>query len=397
MNKKFTPLLLAAIALGMSAKAANLHFLDLVETTTGFDRYEYRYTDFNKVSQILHIDYDYIQVSSFRTFTYDDKHQLIKENISQDYFEEEELDKYIPVIQIDYEWNGLGQMIRRTSWNVPAEDVLGEMEQMAIMEFEYDMQGRLSKVTYKQPNGIATQHDDYTYDDATNRLIERQVWITLYGSNYLGNTIRYTYNEAGDIANLTGYDSDPTTGALRPNSITDFVYNSEGDLEEIQEWSSSRTMMISKKAFKYLKDFSIEDTVYPNNFEDAFWSPDLNHYELTKHPIQAREEYALNESLNILELNDTYEFSYTEERKPDITGLGGVEMIASPTQSVAFKSLRNGLLQLDGISNFDTVSIYDMEGRFIMNKMYGSGLNVEGLAPGSYCAVATGGVVKFVK
>ncbi len=392
MNKTFTPLLLAAIAFGMNAQAEPLHYLDLVETTSGFDRYIYRYTNFNKVSEIQHIDYDNMESSTFRQFTYNDKEQLIEESIAQDYYETEFLDQYIPVSRVEYEWNDKGQMVKRSSWNKTT--ITGDFEETAILTFIYDEDGKLGKVeTSFAATGNTVQRDDYFYD-ADGRLMKREVWNMLYGNTYLGNTIQYTYNAVGDISNITGYDYDAATGSLRPNSITDYIYNSSGDLEKIQEWSDTRGMLLSEKIYTYTTDFSLEDTIFPRNFEDEYWTADGSEFNLVKHPITSRSEYFINDTTGTLEFTDKYEYTYTTELKP---GQVGIEAITMPGASVAFKSLRNGLLQLDGISDFDNVSIVDMEGRPMMNRTYNCGINVSELAPGAYFAITTGGVVKFVK
>lgn len=399
MKKIFTPALAAIALLGMNAQAADLHYLKEVRNTTGFDITSYAYNENNKVTNIHHIDLDMGPQSSVeRVIEYNDKGLVVAEIIWQDYYETENRDQYICTSKVEYEYNDKDQLAVRTTYMADLTQFERPLNKNAIMKFSYNDKGQMIEVTtaFAINNGKIIQRDEYEYNDK-GLLDQKKTYSTNYTNNGLSYVVQYKYNDEDQISQIIANNYDPTYQTLVPSGYTDYKYDAQGNLSVLEQWNNSHAMLVSKKEYTYSTEFTIDNTVYPINFEDSFWNPDFCEFELVRQPIMTRSDYSINDTTSQLEFTEKYEYEYTLTRPTSTTNAVETVEGLGVGSSIIFKGIEAGRAILDGIASEDSVRLFDLEGRTIFSGFYGNGVKVEELPAGTYFITSSKGVVKFAK
>lgn len=397
MKKFFTPAIAAISLLGMNAQAEDFHYLKEVRNTTGFDVTNYAYNKDNRVTHINHIDLDMgAQSSVERVIEYNDKGLVVAEIIWQDYYETEDRDQYICTSKVEYEYNDKDQLAVRTTYMADLTQFERPLNKNAIMKFSYNDKGQMIEVTtaFAINNGKIIQRDEYEYNDK-GQLDQKKTYSTNYTNNGLSYVIQYKYNEEDQISQIVANNYDPTYQSLVPSGYTEYKYDAQGNLSALEQWNNSHSMLVSKKEYTYSTEFTMEQTIYPLNFEDSFWNPDFCEFELVRQPIMTRSDYSINDNTSQLEFTEKYEYEYSLIR-PESTSVESVNDFAIG-YSIVFKGIDAGRAILDGIASEDSVRLFDLEGRTIFSGFYGNGVKVEELPAGTYFITSSKGVVKFAK
>lgn len=399
MKKFFTPAIAAISLLGMNAQAADFHYLKEVRNTTGFDVTNYAYNKDNRVTHINHIDLDMgAQSSVERVIEYNDKGLVVAEIIWQDYYETEDRDQYICTSKVEYEYNDKDQLAVRTTYMADLTQFERPLNKNAIMKFSYNDKGQMIEVTtaFAINNGKIIQRDEYEYNDK-GQLDQKKTYSTNYTNNGLSYVIQYKYNEEDQISQIVANNYDPTYQSLVPSGYTEYKYDAQGNLSALEQWNNSHSMLVSKKEYTYSTEFTMEQTIYPLNFEDSFWNPDFCEFELVRQPIMTRSDYSINDNTSQLEFTEKYEYEYTLTRPTSTTNAVETVEGLGVGSSIIFKGIDAGRAILDGIASEDSVRLFDLEGRTIFSGFYGNGVKVEELPAGTYFITSSKGVVKFAK
>lgn len=382
----------------LAAEEVTTHFLEDLKTQSGVEYIRYKYNDFNKVSEIIHKDNAELRMSVKRLFTYDENGNCIEELAMQDYYMTGDPEKYVPVVKVTYDYNDKNQVSKRTLFSLDLSSG-ATIEQCSFietsyLEFYYDFWGNLSQVNTLFPGGAVVQRDTYMFD--TFDRITRKDSYNLFGNvDELISSLRYIYtdeySEDSELIRIENYALD-SDGVNYLKDVTDFIYDDDNLLETVEVYSGDHATIVTRDDYTYRTDFSIEDTVYPINFEDTYWV-DVPEFSLFKKPVDTKESFVVNDNTYNLEYLDTYKYLYTGDAEL------GVEKIAVPglVAPVMFRGIDGNKIILDGVAPSERVRLLDMEGKILFEGIYGAGINAAGLPTGAYIVMTSTSAVKFSK
>ena len=396
MKKIFTlfGVFASLLAGSMSINAADFYYLEKIDTQSEMEYFRYEYSDQNKLTKELHMDYEEVNASTLRTFEYDSDGNCVVEYLYQDLYMTEDPDQFILVGKVEYTFNLWNEMVRRTAYTLdlysnpdPANCPLVES---SYLDFTYDVDGKLISVVTAFPGGMEIQRDDYLYD-ADGVLYQIDNYSTVFGANDLFISQRYSFYNSNILAAVSSYEVG-YDGDLWRKDVTEYNYDTDWNLTDVEVWDGGHSSLISRDTYSCRDDFSLESTVYPFNFEDSYWSGFRSIYSLIRKPLDKHEMYLIDDISGQLTCVDTFIYGYSNTP----AGVQGVTL-PNGSKSVMLKSIRNGFVELDGIEAGQNVRVVDMQGRTVYSGKYGTGLNLSELVSGTYCITTSGGAVKFSK
>ncbi len=394
MKKIMAALAFAALLSAPGIQAEELFFLTKVTTASNVETSTFKYNGLDKPSQILVEDFGEPQMSTNRFLTYAENGNCIEEIVHQDYYQTGNPDEYIVVAKVTYDYDDQNRLSKRTTFGLDLSSAARPedcpLKEQSYMEFSYDFWGCLSNVVTSFPGGGTVQRDDYMYD-SDDVLLRKDSYYTYNGANDLLSSLRYEYDEDGNLATVTNMAYDDQM-VLEVKNLTDYIYSPEGTLESIESYMGERSVLTSREEMVYGDELVIQPTVYPVNFEDTFWGNAPSLYELVNRPLKSRDLYIINDVTDKVEFVDTYYYTYS-------TDGSGVRMVADNfiAPAILVKNLGDNRIVLDGVAPAAPVSILDMTGRVCYQGLYNGSINVAALPAGGYIVKTDNATAKFVK
>jgi hypothetical protein len=245
-----------------------------------------------------------------------------------------------------------------------------------VKKYYYDSNNNLSEMIWLEHNGIEytpKEKQQFTYDSNYNKLEEIIYMYDNMWENFEKKTNTYdTHNRRIQQIEYEGQDS---TWEFREKTITTFDSIGKITEEIVQEWDADSTQWFNrvKFQFSYNENFSFNDLVLPNGFNDD----ETNWFNYRLDQLQA----FLYDSLNNEILFANYEFYYSQRNILDLLDLEELsfQIFPNPTSDYLNFSFQSN-------SNRNTFELYDLKGRKVMTSTIRSGeqLNMSSLTNGIY-------------
>lgn len=398
MKKLFT--LLCATAIATASHAEVKLWLESIEGKWTANKTEYKYSDTNKVRQIIQEYRDSPIRSYYQMFTYDTSDNLTRIAQYQDLMEEFDYDLYVWMNYIDYKYNELGQCVERKNYNHlkakehPYDPVftLG-----GVMTYEYDADGKLDNVkTYMEES--LYQIDKYVYN-SQGLLERREISYARAGGQFVHNTnVNYKYNEVDQLIEIQQCDYDEQTDTEIVSFYTIYTYDAEGNLSR-QEKTDETKKTVTQKFDYYYKpssfEYKVDEVAYPMNPEAT---RDTELYKGLTHVLDNYDQYEIQLNTGNLVMYDNFICNYTDEYEDVRPGVKMIDMARPESTGLTFAGISDNRLMLQGINPMDCVRIFDMEGRLVIVDSYrSSGMDITNLPAGAYVVSTSNGCAKFVK
>ncbi len=398
MKKLFT--LLCAAAVTTASQAEVKLWLESIKGDWSMNTTEYKYSDTNKVRQIIKKNNDKPISSYYQMFTYDSSDNLTRIAMYQDLLETFNYDEYVWMNYIDYKYNESGQCVERINYNhLKAKDhpydpvfTLG-----GVLKYEYNLDGKLETVkTYL--DDTLYQIDKYIYND--NGLLERREisYASTINQFVHGTNVYYIYDEGDQLIEIKQCDYDEDTKEETTNYCTLYTYDAQGNLT-LQEKVDGTKNVVSQKFEYYYKpasfEYKLDEVAYPMNPE-ATRETEL--YQGLRHVLDKYDQWENNLDTGQLVKYDTFTCEYTDLYDLVRPGVKMVDMARPESAGLTFAGVSGNRLMLQGINPMDAVRIFNMEGRLVVSDTYRtSGLDVTNLPAGAYVVSTSNGCAKFVK
>ncbi len=393
MKLLYTALVAVALpALAAQADDATHHYLREINASQGTESWLYTYNESGQLTRQVHTTTAEPNTNTRTDYVYNEKGLNTLVTTYQNLEMSENPDDYILVIRMEYDFNDRNQISSYSVYNYAGPGA--DLALSSVYNYEYASDGKLTRISIV-PDGFdhPTQVFDFTYDTA-GRVSARD--MTHNGTLMSKNV--YTYNEAdgpakGKIKQQINYTHYPQENRLGVDLYVDYVYDQEGHLTSIDEYNNTRLMLL--KQFVYLYDaektpFTMDEAVYPANYDDEMFGAEIPYYTLTNAPMYAYEERAFNEFSGLCELVDVFNFTYLTY--PDLEPVAIETVSAGRPVGV---TVNGGRIYLDSAAATEYVNLTDASGRIVYSGAYGAGIDASRLAKGVYVVATPRGAAKI--
>lgn len=403
MKKIFTTLCIGAVALSAMAEDGKLHYVSEIQTSTGWDEYYFTYNEQNQIKTYAHIDQSTddtgVNATNVRYFDYNAQGQLVKEEQWQDVFDkgydENYKEKFLLANWLEYKYNDKGQVIEWTNNCWSESSTLWEPKYYvgSIVRYEYNENGDVSVKNIYNGKEVLKQKEEYVYD-SDNYLVRLDITQYVYGNEYT-QTMTFNY-EDDQLYEIIKYTVDPYDNKLVATGYIEYAYSAQGDLEAVKVYGQSHQSVQGEERYYYEENFPLSEAVMPITWYDTHFNANPHYLTLIKKPVTKYETYELEENSGMLAKSDTFYFTYTTER-PSMIDAGVATPVLPGYGNMMVQSMNGGKLTMSGIHSFDTVRVFDAEGRIVKECNYGSGIDMSALPAGAYMVTSAAGVAKVMK
>lgn len=394
MKKLYTLLLAAAATSAVSAEP--VYVLNTIESNDHVETLYYAWNEDGLIRKISDMSEEDTETSNtVRRIIYNDKKQIIRDEVYQNVFglDTREWQKYMLVNYAEYTYNILGQLETRLNYNWDQLSVEGKLNLGACIEYQYNADGKLSKVaTYWDKDRTKLWGEDtYTYTDGV--LTQIDLAVVPYGGTLPEVDMRqkYSYSEDGDLLKIEDYKIDSLDGEEVFDKSVVYEYDAQGEINAVTRFKGR---LESSKFVMHYNDIPAADVVWPVTMEQENFDWSYLFAHITN-AIDSQEVWLYDNLSDTLYHTFNWLFDY-EDYEAATTGVQGVQAV--PAMNLTVASCNGDRLMLGGVDRMDMVTIYDAQGRQVLTSGYEMGsINVAALPAGAYVVRAAGQAVKFVK
>lgn len=356
----------------------------------------YRYNDKNLVNWIYTYDGWYPEYNSISLLDYDDADRQIREHLYQDInvVGGEDHTQWLYGCLIEYAYDDQGRLSQRVNYN-NFEGTGAPADLGGVISYEYDEEGRLKKerTFWDLEKTDEIQRLEYVYDK--RGLLERmdQYYLDYITKDFvLSGHEDYVYDEELRLLKIESWYTDPFTGEEASGGGILFAYDEKGRLVKRSDITDSGAES-SKSEFVYPDEITpapIDDIVFPYSLETSSTN---QLFSLFTEAPEYMNEYTVDRATG--EMAFIAKWTYVYDRS--FVGVGNV--CREPAGGkVVFGGFRDGRMVLGGVEQGSLVSVYGTDGAVVYRGAYsGAGIDMSGLASGTYCVATRNGAIKVRK
>lgn len=377
---------------------AQKYFLEKRSDELWAESYTYSWNDKGQLTRIdVSVDEDY-----YEELTYDAEGRCILVEEFQNLFTGGQ-DDYKRVNGVSYFYNEDGTMNYCIIANYLSVAGYNE-DSYAFQSYEYNADGTLKQKNIgflkgaDQPvaEGSAFQVVYYTYDNKA-QLIEEE-W-TMTGSTLDPMIFRYAYDGQGrrvlktslEGSRIVSYEVhifDEETGDLTETYTTNtaFTYT----LENGKFTVTNEGVMQKMSQFDYNDQIPASECAYPCSPYDDEMGETYN-WTQASHRIEEETVWERDQDGDIFDIFAVWSYKWSADN-------AGIDGIANNPAASFSASVVNGVLKLNGCSDYDTVRVFDLNGRVVKSAMPRNGkIDLNSLEKGVYVVSTPAGATKVAR
>lgn len=392
MKKLFTAAMAAALMAAPAAMSARtLQALTKIVDPEFDESISYTYDDAGHLTRVDEL----LDGKYFYEYAYNEKGECIRQTGNQFF---DSYNKYYAVFYVDYVYNEKGLLIERLNYsNMTPWNPMSDWTHQGVQYFSYNDKDQLILFeTYiGRDKTNLLEKKEYVYNDKGQLTEINETYPQLTGNDLYGN-VKYTYDDLGQLVEVCTSSNDEDHPQLLVRNYTIYTYDEEGNMIERIQTGSSRNTEYPMVRYTFTYDVSVPatDCLYPSETPEEDFDREM--YLRSKCQVIG-QDYWLQGADDPTQYAHLHSWEYYYDPK-DINGGSGISGVVAEPGSLMFVTVDGDRLNLHGQLNENApVSVYDLNGRFMLSQIGGNSVNIANLAKGVYVVRTSAGSTKFVR